>query len=200
MSRPETTWARLCCGNPLSPLEFPLGTLVAFCGTYCVDPDRELTRSHTQTGFVHLIPFESLPMRKNDPVSHVMTKDVVTLDLSDPISKARRLFEDSGIHHLPVLNGGELVGLLTWTDFLRISFGEFGNQDVRSLDAMLDHTYRLKDVMKADPVTLPASSMVRDAAQLLSKQGFHSVPIVEGKKLVGLVTSTDLIRYLVEQY
>ena len=47
--------------------------------------------------------FESLPMRKNDPVSHVMTKDVVTLDLNDPISKARRLFEDSGIHHLRYL-------------------------------------------------------------------------------------------------
>lgn len=65
---------------------------------------------------------------------------------------------------------------------------------------MLDHTYRLKDVMKANPVTLPASSTVRDAAQLLSTQGFHALPIVEGKKLAGLVTSTDLIRYLIEQY
>ena len=79
-------------------------------------------------------------MRKNDPVSHVMTKDVVTLAMNDPVSKARRLFEESGIHHLPVVQGGELVGLVTWTDFLRISCGEFGNQDVRSLDAMLDHT------------------------------------------------------------
>lgn len=139
-------------------------------------------------------------MRKNDPVSHVMTKDVVTLDLNDPISKARRLFEESGIHHLPVVNGGELVGLLTWTDFLRISFGEFGNQDVRSLDAMLDHTYRLKDVMNSNPVTMPVTGTVRDAAQTLSTQGFHSVPVVDGKKLAGLVTSTDLIRYLIEQY
>ena len=139
-------------------------------------------------------------MRRNDPVSHIMAQDVITLNLNDPISKARRLFEDSGIHHLPVLSGGELVGLLTWTDFLRISFGEFGNQDVRSLDAMRDHTYRLKDVMMADPVSLPTSSTVRDAAQLLSNQGFHSVPIIDGQKLVGLVTSTDLIRYLVEQY
>ncbi len=139
-------------------------------------------------------------MRKNDPVSHVMTTNLVTLDLSDPISKARQLFEQSGIHHLPVINGGELVGLLTWTDFLRISFGEFGNQDVRSLDAMLDHTYRLKDVMKSGPVTMSSTGTVRDAAQILSSQGFHSVPVVDGQKLVGLVTSTDLIRYLVEQY
>ena len=139
-------------------------------------------------------------MRKNDPVSHVMTKDVVTLDLSDPISKARRLFEESGIHHLPVVSGEELVGLLTWTDFLRISFGEFGNQDARSLDAMLDHTHQLKDVMISNPVTMPTTGTVRDAAQTLSTQGFHSVPVMDGKKLAGLVTSTDLIRYLVEQY
>ncbi len=139
-------------------------------------------------------------MRKNDPVSHVMTKEVVTLDLSDPVSKARQLFEESGIHHLPVVNGGELVGLVTFTDFLRISFGEFGNQDVRSLDAVLDHTYQIKDVMNGDPVTMPSTGTVRDAAQLLSTRGFHSVPVVDGKKLAGIVTSTDLIRYLVEQY
>ena len=54
--------------------------------------------------------------------------------------------------------------------------------------------------MMADPVSLPTSSTVRDAAQLLSNQGFHSVPIIDGQKLVGLVTSTDLIRYQVEQY
>ncbi|HQX49204.1 MAG TPA: CBS domain-containing protein [Planctomycetaceae bacterium] len=139
-------------------------------------------------------------MRKNDPVTHVMTKDVVHLDLNDPVSKARKLFELSGIHHLPVLSGTELVGLLTWSDFLRISFGEFGNQDVRSLDAMLDHTYQLKDVMKPDPITMPVSGTVRDAAQILSTSSFHSVPIVDGKNLAGIVTSTDLIRYLIEQY
>ncbi len=139
-------------------------------------------------------------MRKNDPVSHIMTKAVVTLDVSDPLSKARRLFEESNIHHLPVVNGAELVGLLSWTDFLRISFGEFGNQDVRSLDALLDHTYKLRDVMKAAPVTMPASGTVRDAATALASGGFHSIPVVEGSKLVGIVTSTDLIRYLIEQY
>lgn len=146
------------------------------------------------------ITFRKLRMRKNDSVTHVMTKDVVKLDLNDPVSKARKLFEDSGIHHLPVVKGNEVVGILTWTDFLRISFGEFGNQDVRSLDAVLDHTYQLKDVMQPDPVTIPISGTVRDAAQLLSSNGFHSLPVVDGKSLAGIVTSTDLIKYLVDQY
>lgn len=58
-------------------------------------------------------------MRKNDPVSHIMTKDVVTLDLNDPLSKARALFEQTGVHHLPVMHGSELAGIVTSTDLIR---------------------------------------------------------------------------------
>ncbi|MFM7831009.1 MAG: CBS domain-containing protein, partial [Planctomycetaceae bacterium] len=77
-----------------------------------------------------------------------MTKDPVVLEAGDQLSKARKMFEETGVHHLPVVRGGELVGILSWTDFLRVSFGEFGNQDVRSLDAVLDHTRKLQDVMR----------------------------------------------------
>ena len=103
-------------------------------------------------------------MKKNDPVTHIMSKKPVTLDSSDPVSKARQLFETTGVHHLPVVKGEALEGILSWTDFLRISFGEFGNQDSRGLDAVLDHTYTIRDVMKADPVTMPSTGTVRDAA------------------------------------
>ena len=51
-------------------------------------------------------------MRKNDPVSHVMTKDPVVLEAGDSLSRARRLFEETGVHHLPVVRGGELAGIL----------------------------------------------------------------------------------------
>lgn len=153
-----------------------------------------------ETGAEQPLQKVTVDMRKNDPVANVMTKNVVTLDVNDSLSKARQLLEGGTIHHLPVVRGDELVGMLTWTDLLRISFGEFGNQDVRGLDAVLDHTYKLAEVMRANPTTMPVSGTVRDAAQILATQSFHSVPIVDGRKLVGLVTSTDLIRYLIEQY
>lgn len=139
-------------------------------------------------------------MRKNDPVVHVMSSNVKTLEITDPLSKARQLFESFNVHHLPVVCGEELVGLLSWTDFLRISFGEFGNQDGRNLDAVLDHTYQLRDVMQSQPVTISSTGTVRDAAQILGTQPFHSLPVVDGSKLIGIVTSTDLIRYLIDQY
>ncbi|MFM7834732.1 MAG: CBS domain-containing protein [Planctomycetaceae bacterium] len=54
--------------------------------------------------------------------------------------------------------------------------------------------------MRTDVVTMPATGTVRDAAVILSRGGFHSVPVVDGTRLAGIVTSTDLIHYLVEQY
>ena len=97
-----------------------------------------------------------------------------------------------------MVSGEELVGVVTATDFLRVSFGEFGNQDAKGLDNILDHTYTISDLMVKDPVTLPAKSTIRDAARLLGSHTFHAAPVVDGEKLVGIVSSTDLINYLAE--
>ncbi len=139
-------------------------------------------------------------MKKNEPVSKIMAKDLITIDHTEPVSHARQLLESGEHHHLPVVHGEELVGIISWNDILRVTFGEFGDQDGRSLDAMLDHTYQLTDVMNGSPTTLETSGTIRDAANTLATHSFHSLPVVDGKKLVGLVTSTDLIRYLVDQY
>ncbi len=139
-------------------------------------------------------------MKKNESISSIMAKDLVTIDHTQPVSVARKLLESGDHHHLPVVHGEELVGIISWNDILRVTFGEFGDQDGRSLDAMLDHTYQLTDVMNSNPTTLENSGTVRDAANTLANNSFHSLPVVEGKKLVGLVTSTDLIKYLVDQY
>jgi len=138
-------------------------------------------------------------MKKNESVTRVMTSNPVSISRNESISAARKLLEEKGIHHLPVTDGDNLVGILTSNDLLRVSFGEFGNQDARSLDAILDHTYKLADLMNT-PTTIASSETVRDAATILASHNFHSLPVVDGDKLVGIVTSSDLIHYLLEQY
>lgn len=138
-------------------------------------------------------------MKKNEPVTKIMTKELITVHDGDPVSKLRQIFERDSIHHIPVVSGERLVGIVSWNDFMRVSFGEYGNQDAKGLDAILDHTYKIHDVMNQNPTTMASSGTVRDAARVLGSSGFHSLPVVEGEKLVGLVTSTDLINYLAEQ-
>jgi len=137
-------------------------------------------------------------MLKKQPVSKVMTKNPTTIHEAAAVSELRKIFEDGDIHHVPVVSGDTLVGIVSWSDFLRVSFGEFGNQDGRQLDTILDHTYKPTDLMTRNPVVIPATSTVRDAARLLSEGDFHALPVVEGETLVGIVTSTDLLKYLAE--
>ena len=146
------------------------------------------------------IPGVHSSMKKNEAVTKIMTTDPVTISRNEPVSSARKVLEQNGIHHLPVTDGKQLVGILSSSDFLRVSFGEFGNQDDRSLDAVLDHTYTIPDLMNANPTTIESTQTVRDAAGILVASGFHSLPVVKNGQLVGIVTSTDLIQYLLDQY
>ena len=138
-------------------------------------------------------------MKKNEPLTQIMSTGLQTIHGGEPVSKLRAIFESGGIHHVPVVSGEKLIGIVSWHDFARISFGEFGNQSSTSLDQTLDHLYTIQDVMVSDPLTIQKSGTIRDAARLLGTNNFNSLPVVEGDKLVGIVTSTDLIRYLADQ-
>lgn len=139
-------------------------------------------------------------MKRNEPVSHIMSTNLITVHHGDPISKVRKLMQETGVHHLPVVSGENLVGIISWSDILRLSFGDAFNADQRAVDATLDHSVKLEDVMKKEPFTIPQEGKIREAAEVLARGDFHSLPVVSGRKLVGMVTSTDLIKYLLEQF
>lgn len=137
-------------------------------------------------------------MKKNEPISKIMTTELKTVHDGQAVSTLREIFEGNEIHHVPVVSGENLIGIVSSTDFMRISFGEFGNQDGQGLDNVLDHTYKMHDVMNKSPVTVSKDATIRDAARVLGSHSFHALPVVDGEKLVGIVTSTDLIQYLAE--
>ncbi len=138
-------------------------------------------------------------MKRHEPISKIMSTNLVTVHHGDPVSKVRQLAAERGVHHIPVVSGDQLVGIISWSDVLRVSFGDTFDADQRSVDATLDHTFTIEQLMKKNPVTLADNACVRDAAEILAKGEFHSIPVVHGTKLVGIVTSTDLIKYLLDQ-
>jgi CBS domain-containing protein len=138
-------------------------------------------------------------MKRHEPISKIMSTNLVTVHHGDPVSKVRQLAAEHGVHHIPVVNGDQLVGIISWSDILRVSFGDTFGTDQRAVDATLDHTFTIEGLMQKNPVTLPETATVREAAEILARGTFHSVLVVHGTKLVGVVTSTDLIKYLLEQ-
>lgn len=139
-------------------------------------------------------------MKKNEPISKVLTKDVITTHVAEKVSDVRKLFAEHGFHHVPVVSGSELVGLISASDILGISVEGVGSNEM-SMDAYLDHQFSIESLMKTDLRTLNQKSTVADAAEALSDGNIHAVPVVDdSNKLIGLVTSTDLIRFLRELF
>lgn len=139
-------------------------------------------------------------MKKIVQVSTIMTKNVVKLHLSDDLTKAESLFKKHHIRHIPVVNGNLIVGMLSYTDLLRISFADAIDEEEQEIDVTVYNMFSVEQVMARNLVKVSPDTSIREVAQILSKSEFHALPIVEGDLLVGIVTTTDLIKYLLEQY
>lgn len=137
-------------------------------------------------------------MRRNQPISHIMTSNPYVAHLGQKPSEVREAMSEGGFHHVPVTSGKKLVGMLTSTDLLRATY-EVG-QDDRMNDAVLDSTRSIQDLMVSDVIQVGPKDSIRSAFELLAEGRFHALPVVEDDALVGIVTTTDLLRYTLDQY
>lgn len=138
-------------------------------------------------------------MKRNEPVSKIMTTDIATVHTGQKLSEVRRMLANNPYHHVPVVSGDQLVGIVSASDMLRLSLAIYG-VDERTVDAMLDSQHTIESVMSRELTTISTKDTVRTAAEQLGAGTFHSLPVVDEGKLVGIVTSTDVIRYLLAQY
>ena len=138
-------------------------------------------------------------MKQKVPVSTIMTKNVVKLNLSDDLTKAEMLFKKHHIRHIPVVYSNKIVGMLSYTDLLRISFAD-AIDDEDDVDTTVYNMFTVEQVMAKKIVSISPETTIKEAAEILAKKEFHALPVCEGELLVGIVTTTDLIKYLIEQY
>ncbi len=139
-------------------------------------------------------------MKKKESVSQIASTALITIQIGQKLSEARKLMQVNQIHHVPVVQGKKLMGILSAVDLATLSLTSFGS-DERANDALLDNQFSVEEVMSKNMVTIKPTAPIREAAEILAEGHFHSLPIVDKEgDLQGLVTSTDLIRYLLSQY
>lgn len=139
-------------------------------------------------------------MKNRVPVSEIMTKNLIKLNLNDDLTKAEHLFKKHKIRHIPVVNGNKIIGMLSYTDLLRISFVDAVDDDSEIVDTTIYNMFTIEQVMAKKLVTISAETTIRETAEILSHNEFHALPVCMGDLLVGIVTTTDLIKYLLKQY
>lgn len=139
-------------------------------------------------------------MKKRTPVSQIMSKDVITLNHTDDLVTAERLFKSNKIRHIPVVSGKEIKGMLSYTDLLRISFADAAYEEENDVDTVVYNMFTIEQVMAKNLVTVSSHTTVKEVAEILASKEFHALPVVDNNELVGIVTTTDLIKYLIEQF
>lgn len=137
-------------------------------------------------------------MKKRTPISQIMSKDVLTVNKTQTIKEVNELINNRSIHHVPVVSGKEVIGMLTSTDMQKISFvnGSEGNDITTAMWDVLN----IEQVMTKHVETANQDDTIYDVAKTLSSSDFHALPVMENEEIVGIVTSTDLLKYLVDQY
>ncbi|MGE3728477.1 MAG: HPP family protein [Candidatus Sericytochromatia bacterium] len=138
-------------------------------------------------------------MKKREPITHIMSRSVLSVHPKQTLWEVKELFDQQNIRHVPVLNGKEVVGIVSLTDLMRVTYG-VAKEDIDQNQAVYQSIFA-EEAMTPSPKVVSEDATIRDVAELLVDKGFHAVPVVsESGELCGLVTTTDLIRYLIEQY
>ena len=139
-------------------------------------------------------------MRHNEPVSNIMSSQIQTVHTAQKVSEVYRLLTENRIHHVPVVNGNELVGVISSTDMMKLSLDAYGTPDAANTE-YLDSQFSIPDIMTTDLITVGHDDSIRLAAEKLSVGTYHSLPVIgSDDQLVGIVTTTDLVNYLLAQY
>lgn len=140
------------------------------------------------------LPPEASPL--DQPVSLIMTTgDLITAEAEDDLAVALEVFRQGRISHIPVLSGdSKLVGVVSPADILKLSAPVRASRKGRT-------GISVADVMTKNIETVRPTVQLKQAAQLFISGGFHSLLVTASDgELVGIVTSSDIIRALIGEY
>lgn len=125
-----------------------------------------------------------------------MTTSVVTISKNTTLPQARQIMLQHNIRHLPVVDDGELVGIVTWGDIRRESASNATSLTRWELNTILD-ALPVRRFMTASPLTVTPLTGVAKAAQIMVEEKIGGLPVMDQGRLVGIITESDIMRIVV---
>ncbi len=131
-------------------------------------------------------------------VRDLMTDHIIKVGPNHSFTALCRLLFQLNIHHLPVVDKEEkLIGIISSNDILKTYGAKVAGY--RKIDeGWLNENISIYDLMSPDPVVVSPEDSVEDAIKLFKKEHIQSLPVIENGQLVGIITTRDVIEYLVE--
>src|SRR5215470_16751612 len=130
-------------------------------------------------------------------VKDIMSKNPTTLGRNDTLDVADDIMTLGRIRHIPIVEEGQIVGMVSQRDLFRSAVARvmgYGGKAQRAITK----TIKVKEVMIEPVITISPDASIKEAARQMMEKKIGCLPVVEGEVFVGLITETDILRYVVE--
>jgi acetoin utilization protein AcuB len=127
-----------------------------------------------------------------------MTPNPVTVSPDDQLIKIDHLFKENRFHHVPVVEEGKLVGIVSKSDFLFFKRGFNESSTMEKMEEVRLRNYTTKDIMTKGVAKLSPKDKINVALEIFKVNIFHAIPVVDDGRLVGILTTLDIINKLAE--
>jgi acetoin utilization protein AcuB len=131
-------------------------------------------------------------------VGQWMTTSVVAVSPKTTLPEASRLMRVNHIRRLPVVDKGRIIGIVTLGDMREASPSDATSLSVYELNYLLVKL-TIDQIMTREPITIAPSAQIYEAADLMLRHKIGGLPVVEGGKLIGMITESDIFRVLVQE-
>jgi len=132
------------------------------------------------------------------PVRTIMQEKIVTISAGESLSTVEDIMRLGRVRHMPVVSSGRLVGVVSERDLLRTSLSSLSSHRTAERKAFL-YAVEIGRVMSQPPIVIAPDATVRQAAQVMAENKIGCLPVVEDEELVGIVTETDVLRWVAEE-
>ncbi|MGQ9813701.1 MAG: CBS domain-containing protein [Candidatus Roseilinea sp.] len=128
-----------------------------------------------------------------------MTTSPVTIGPKTTVPEAHKLMKERGFRRLPVVDEhNRLIGIVTLSDLREAGPSSATTLSIFELNYLLAQL-TVDKIMTRDVITVPLDATIRDAARLMLKHEVGALPVMDGDKLVGIITESDIFRIIVQQ-
>jgi len=135
-------------------------------------------------------------------VGEVMSREIITCNVNAIVESIYDLMKENRIHHMPIVNdNNEFVGIISYLDIMRLFDSETifdspggWRRTKATLKALI-----AEEVMTKYVFSLQHDATIKDAVDLLNANQFHSIPVLKGKQIIGIITPIDIINSVNEK-
>lgn len=157
-----------------------------------MDEDDKMVGIVSKADFVTLavgIAFDKITVKE------IMTKDLVVVSPTDRLVHARRQMMEAHVGRVPVVDEEDLKGMVTSKDLMR-AFIDFRKKVPEKYQKSQIKEVLVEDIMSSNPTVTTKDATISEVAKVMMDTGYNGLPVVEGDKIVGIITQTDILRLI----